>query len=159
MFTNLLATFSSMFLPKFLSYCSTRYHVSCNFLLDDWCKSSEFGQCEHVIQNWQWEMEKYLEWMIMDLQINYLIILVCNNKFCLCQKLLNFFFFFNFEVEFNLMKTLSWLCPGTVTKILLNSLKRLQEDCSSCCLWTAAYRLLRFSSLNTLGQDLLPYIF
>lgn len=70
----------------------------------------------------------------MDLKINYLIILVCNNLNSAYVRNYLKFVFFNFEVEFNLMKTLSWLCPGTVTKILLNSLKRLQEDCSSCCL-------------------------
>ena len=38
-------------------------------------------------------MEKYLEWMIMDLKINYLIILVCNNlNSAYVRNYLKFFF-------------------------------------------------------------------
>ena len=92
----------------------------------------------------------------MDLKINYLIILVCIIYSAYVRNFLMFFFFFNFDVEVNLVKTLSWFCRGTVTNILVNFLKTLQ-DC--CCLLTAAHRLLRFTSINTLGQDLLPYIF
>lgn len=148
--------FESIVLRKHLSYCFTWYHLSNNFLLDDWCKSSEFGQCEHIVKNWPWEIKKYLEWIEMDLKINYLIILVCIIYSAYVRNFLMFFFFFNFDVEVNLVKTLSWFCRGTVTNILVNFLKTLQ-DC--CCLLTAAHRLLRFTSINTLGRDLLPYIF